>query len=244
MTESLVPSKPILRYHQREDLKQEIQQMKDVLPQMKSSEDRGQVLQRLKRSTKTLEQESPPELSGEATNKIHKEIQALEAKISQGMLSREEMRKNPAGSVGQFMKWEKANKKDILKWKNLRIMRDPHSDDPDLANVEVLRPNGAVDRFRTDAQITGKMTYGNVDQDQWDEVFQGKGPNSALEQVKSREATIEPPSMNADGKPRKQMSPEAKAAMIDRLAKARAAKKTKADPQPIQEGESAPAQES
>ncbi len=40
------------------------------------------------------------------------------------------------------------------------------------------------------------------------------------------------------------MRPEAKAAMIDRLAKARAAKKTKADPQPIQEGESAPAQES
>ncbi len=109
------------------------------------------------------------------------------------------------------MKWEKAVKKDILKWKNIQIMLDPSSNDPDLANFERLRPEGARNRVRLDAQIPGKMAFTNVDQEKWDMAFEGKKPeNTALEQAKKRNVF---------------WSPERRADQARRLNEARARKK-------------------
>ena len=228
--ETVVPSGQLLRHHQREDMKQEIQNMETMLPNLKSTDDRGQVVSRLKRMKKGLIEQSPADLDGSTANKVNQEIKTLEEKITQGMLSKEEMRKNPAGAVGQFMKWERANKKAIMRWKNLQILRDPTSDDPDLANIERLRPNGAIDRFRSDAQITGKMSYGNISQEAWDTAFQGKGPeNTALKQAQKVEHE----------QPKSQMSDEARERARQRMLEFHRKKKlAEADVSaPIQEGE-------
>jgi hypothetical protein len=188
-----VPKKQLMRMHQREDLRAEIDGMREMLPQLKSAQDRGSVAQRAKRLEASLQEQSPdPNLPGSAKDKLDKERKALEAEFTQGMLSQEEMRKNPAGSVGHHMKWEKANKKNILRWKNINLMLEPDSNDPDLANIERLRPVGASDRVRLDAQIPGKMSYLNIPQENWDEAFEGKGPqNTALQQAQRRKKDAE-----------------------------------------------------
>ena len=194
-----VPEKQLLRMHQREEYAAEIDGMKDMLPNLKSGQDRGAVAQRVKRLEKSVQEQSPLEqLPGSAKDRLYKEGQALEAKIKCGMLSSEEMRKNPAGSVGQHMRWEKAVKKDILKWKNIQIMLEPTSNDPDLANFERLRPEGARNRVRVDAQIPGKMSFTDIPQEKWDTAFEGKEPeNTALEQAKKRNVYW-PPEKRAD----------------------------------------------
>jgi hypothetical protein len=179
-----VPKKQLLRYHQREELKGEIESMESMLPNLKTPTDRGEVSKRLKRLHQSLVTQSPQELPGELKNKLYQESKSLEFELSTGMLSQEEMRKNPAGAVGQHMRWERANKSKILRWKNIQQMLDPTSDDPDLSNFERFRPAGAMDRLRTDAQIKGHMSYGSVPQEKWDMAFDGKGPtNTALQQA-------------------------------------------------------------
>ena len=180
-----IPETPILRYHQREEYKGEIESMETMLPQLKSTSDRGAVVQRLTRIKQSLTKQSPPEVPGLVKDKLAAEAKALEETIRPGMLSQEEMRKNPAGSVGLHMKWEKAKKAAIMRWKNIQQILEPSSDDPDLSNLEKIRPAGAMDRIRTDAQIGGHMTYQSVPQEKWDTAFEGKGPkNTALQQAK------------------------------------------------------------
>lgn len=183
-TEVEVPKRQLLRYHQREDHKGEIEAMESMLPNLKNSQDRGQVTQRIKRLKTSLETQSPQALSGAVKDKLAKRAKDIEDRILPGMPSKEEMRKNPAGMVGQHMRWEKGNKPDIMELKNIYQMLEPDSDDPDLSNIERLRPEGAQDRVRLDAQIPGKMNYRTVPQENWDTAFEGKGPeNTALKQA-------------------------------------------------------------
>jgi len=215
-SEVQVPKQQLMRHHQREDAKAEIESMENMLPQLKTPKDKGEVTRRIARLQNALVTQSPPELPGAAKDKLYKESKALEDKLRQGMPSREEMRKNPPGTVGEWMRYEKANKKDILKWKNIQQMLDPTSDDPDLSNVERLRPNGAQDRFRADAQITGQMTYASVPEENW-KMALGEGPqNTALKQVERVQAQ------------KKGMSEEARKAAAERMRKMHAAKKQQA----------------
>lgn len=216
-SEVAVPEKQLLRYHQREELKGEIESMESMLPSLKTPTDRGEVSKRLKRLQQSLVAQSPTELPGELKDKLYQESRAIETDLQSGMLSQEEMRKNPAGAVGQHMRWERANKKKILRWKNIQQMLDPSSDDPDLSNFERFRPVGAIDRLRTDAQISGHMSYGNVPQARWDLAFEGKGPtNSALQQAQR---------VQEEKKKTHIYTPEQKEILKQRLAMAREKKK-------------------
>jgi len=184
-----IPKNPLLRHHQREELQQEVSDIDNSLnPQnpfkMRGGADVADAHQRMRRLKKQLADYSPPEVSGAVKDKLMKRSKELEDTITAGMPTAEEMRKNPAGMVGRHMKWEAKNKKSIMEWKNIQQMLEPDSNDPDLSNFERLRPSGEMDRFRGDAQINGLMSYGNIPREQWDAVFKGAGPNSALEQVK------------------------------------------------------------
>lgn len=221
-----VPKHQLLRHHQREELHGEIETMESMMPNLKTPTDRGEVSKRLKRLKQTLETQSPRELSGEAKDRLYRESKELEASITQGMLSQEEMRKNPAGSVGQHMRWERHNKSSILRWKNIQQMLEPSSDDPDLSNFERFRPNGTTGRVRLDAQIPGKMSYLNVPQENWDMAFQGAGPtNSALQQAKrvSEQVQTQP----VETKRKRFMSEEAKLQARESLARAREIRKAR-----------------
>lgn len=235
-----VPKAQLLRFNQREEIKQEIDAMKGMLPKLTGDTDRGQVISRLKRQEKTLQDLTPMTPKGPAENKLYARIKQLEEQFVPGMLSKEEMRKNPAGAVGAHMRWERANKKKIMEWKNLKMMQDPSSDDPDIANIEILRPTGVENRFRGDAQINGHMTYQNIDQEKWDMAFEGKGPeNTALKQVQKVEAAAKVDKVDKRTLPRTE---EQKQALRDRLALARAKQATKQEGDPVspQEGESVP----
>jgi hypothetical protein len=235
-TDVEIPKKQLMRYHQREDQKGEIEAMESMLPHLKNSQDKGQVTQRIRRLKTSLESQSPAPLAGSAKDKIAARAKALEEKITAGMLSKEEMRKNPAGAVGQHMRWEKANKPAIMEWKNAMQMLEPDSNDPDLSNLERLRPEGKMDRFRADAQITGKMSYLNVPEENWDMAFEGKKPeNTALKQAER---------VAAAKTEKKGMSDEARKAAAERMRKMHAQKRQQAAVQQsdrdlpiVQEGE-------
>ncbi len=238
-SEVQVPQKPILRFHQREEVKQEIEDIDNSLnPQnpfkMRGGADVAEASSRMRRLKKQLNDYSPPEVPGAVKDKLAKRAKEIEEQVTNGMPTHEEMRKNPAGMVGRHMRWEKANKKRILEWKNIQQILEPDSNDPDLSNFERLRPSGEMDRFRGDAQINGLMSFGNIPQEYWDRVFQGAKPNSALEQVKKVE---EESKIDKRKLPRTE---EQKRVLAERLALARAKQAETKDPVSPQEGESVP----
>lgn len=244
-TDVQVPTKPLLRYHQREEIQAEIDDIDSSLNpanpfKHRSGPDIAEARSRSRRLKQQLKDYSPPELTGAAKDKLAKRAKDLEDKILSGMPTHEEMRKNPAGMVGRHMRHEVSRKRDILEWKNIQIMLDPTSNDPDLANFERLRNQGQMDRLRTDAQIGGHMSYGNIPEWVWERIFD-KAPNSALEQVKKVEAE----QAGTDEKIDKRKLPrteEQKQALRDRLALARASQSAAklGDPVSPQEGESVP----
>lgn len=162
-------------------------------------QDKGAVRTRIRTLKQQFEQQAPRQImDGRVKDALAKEGQDLLATITTGMLSQEEMRKNPAGSVDKHLRWERANKAKILRWKKIQCMlnadgSNPGTWDRDAANLERFRPQGAQDRFRTDAQISGKMSYGSVPEEKWEGVFGSVNPpNSALEQAKRVAETSTP----------------------------------------------------
>ena len=208
-------------------------------------QDKGAVRQRVGNLQKQYESQAPRAITdGAVKDALAKEADSLLAQILPGMLSKEEMRKNPAGSVDRHLRWERANKAKIMRWKKLRCVlnadeSDPHTWDRDAANLEVFRPDGPQDKFRADAQITGKMSYGNVPEERWKQAFGTVHPEtSALAQAKRAHAP-EPDGLEEIGltlpdpipawvpkKPtRKPMSEEQRKIVAARLAQGREAKK-------------------
>lgn len=243
-TDVTVPEKPLLRYHQRQEMQAEIEDIESSLHPMnqfkhRSGPDIAEARNRAKRLKQQLKDYGPPVLTGGAKDKLAKRAKELEDRILSGMPSHEEMRKNPAGMVGKHMRHEKGNKQDILEWKNIQIMLEPDSNDPDLSNFERLRQQGQMDRLRTDAQISGQMTYGNIPEWVWEKIFEGK-PNSALEQAKkvAEAAVATEEKIDKRKLPRTE---EQKRILAERLAKAREAKASDDEPvSPPIEGESVP----
>ena len=182
-----------------------------------SIQDKGAVQRQLRNLKLQYERQAPEPLAGAEKDTLAAKEKALREEVTQGMLSQEEMRKNPPGAVDQHMRWERANKAKIMEWKNLRLQlaadtSSPDTWDRDVANLERYRPSGARERVRLDAQIPGKMAFGNVPEEKWEQAFGSTHPeNSALNQAKRRTLTD-----------------EQRAAVSARLAKARAAKRAKA----------------
>jgi hypothetical protein len=215
-------------------------------------QDKGAVRQRVGNLQRQYESQAPrPITDGATKDSLAKEAETLLGEILPGMLSKEEMRKNPAGSVDKHLRWERANKQKIMRWKKIRCVlnadsSDPHTWDRDAANLEQYRPDGPQDRLRTDAQISGHMTYGNITDEKWAQTFGKTHPEtSALAQTKRATAppqlspemqaelekigTEMPPPLQSFQRPgRKPMSPERKAELVANLARGRAAKKAQA----------------
>ena len=235
----------LLRKRERDEKLDEIKRQETLLNHPKI-EDKTQVKKNMAHLNKQLHDFSPEPLAPAEKDKLHNLEKQLAEKIREGMPTDETMRKNPVGAIDQHSAWEKAKKKLILAWKNVRIQLNPDSDDRDLANVERLRPSGQMDRLRTDAQISGHMTYGSVPEENWP--FEPP-KETALEQarrVQERiDASLEETERLAGSdstpvlrshdeptyppvRPRREMSEEAKQAARARLARAREAKRVKA----------------
>ena len=207
---------PLLRPHQMSEHQEEIRLTKEKLSNP-AIQDKGAVQRQLRNLSLQYERQAPEALPAGEKDTAAKREAALREEITQGMLSQEEMRKNPPGAVDHHIRWERANKAKIMQWKNLRLQlaadtSNPDTWDRDVANLERYRPAGARERVRLDAQIPGKMAFTGVDEQKWETAFGSTHPdNSALNQVK-----------------RRQLTDEQRAAAAARLAKARAAKRAKA----------------
>lgn len=203
------PSGSLLRPTQMVEHEHEIKVAKDQL-QDPRTQDKGGARKRVHDLTRQYEAQAPRPVDGETKDAMHKEAQTLLNEIVPAMLTQEEMRKNPPGAVDRYRRGEgsKAMKQKIQRWKKLQLMLNadqshPSSWDRDAANIERYRPSGATDRFRSDAQITGKMSYGNVPDENWKEVFGSvHPPTSALAQVVEAH-TASPEVVPSDGKPTK-----------------------------------------
>lgn len=143
--------KPVLRARQVKELQAEVERLET----MERDPDRSRAIRtgtsgydanigrRSLRQVKQMMQQAPKQnLEPEEKDFLQTQEKELAEKIRHGMPTQYEMRTNPPGSVAKHMKWERTNKKDILRWKNARVRLEPGSDDPDLANVELLRPSG------------------------------------------------------------------------------------------------------
>ena len=231
----------LLRKRERDEKHDEIAKEQRLLDHPKI-EDKTQVKKNIGLLKHQLEKLSPEPLTPIEKDKLSAMEKRLAAKIQDGMPTDETMRKNPVGAIDQHTAWERANKKLIKWWKNVRIQLNPDSDDRDLSNVERLRPRGQMDRMRTDAQIGGHMAYGDIDPSQWP--FE-QPDNTALEQAKrvAREQEIAKSVADAEqavsgvavptyqavaAKLRRPMSEINRQAARDRLARAREMKRVKA----------------
>ncbi len=148
------PTPQFLRKRQVDELKSDERTLERYLGSP-AIQDKGAVKAQLTRVQRALREQTPPKMTPLTQDKIVARGKELEEKIAEGMPSSEEMRKNPPGAVGKHMRWEKKNKVNIMEWKNTQIAMNQGSDDPDLANVERLRPATSTLNMHG-AQIAGQ----------------------------------------------------------------------------------------
>ena len=184
------PTLNILRPNQVAEYEQDMR-IADAQLQDPRIQDKGAVRKRMQVLKQNFESQAPrPITDGTLKDKLWRESKELLDKITPGMLSAEEMRKNPPGAVDRHMRWERARKPLIKRWK--KIMSVLNADNSpsytwnrDAANLEQFRPVSTTDRMRTDAQISGHMSYGSITEENWARVFGVVNPpDSALEQAK------------------------------------------------------------
>lgn len=156
-----------------------------------TSEGRQALAKRKRQIEKSLADGAPPELTGGMKDALHSREVELESKLKTGMLTTEDMRRNPPGAVDRHRRWERSNKDEILEWKNIRRALSSDSDDKDLSNIELLRssslrPDGAS-TFIADAQIPGKFAQTPLAKANWP--LGEPKVNTPLKQAAKREAT-------------------------------------------------------
>lgn len=106
---------------------------------LKQLQDPSGAAQHLRNMQAAMRAEAPPDTTPEQRDALAKEERELIDEIAPAMLSQEEMRKCPAGAIGAELKFQRAFKKKIIRWKNIRRIRHKGDDDPDVSNLELHR---------------------------------------------------------------------------------------------------------
>ncbi len=158
------------------DEKQQLEQLKQA-----KGGDKERCVMALKRIEKRKEQ-LPPDLNAAQRDKAEKLRVRLEEDIKEGMLSHEEMRRNPDGAVDRNMAWLRAKKDKVRIWQNLQVALNKGISQEyasDLCNPDRLRPVTSQLNMQG-AQIPQQTSYyymnANTDYRHeaamiWDEVF-------------------------------------------------------------------------
>lgn len=216
-------TKNLLRYNRRQSLREQ-KAVHEKLYRDPHNDDKGAQIKSIRNIDKMLSEQAPSgELTGAERDANWKRIKELETSIQDGMLTVEEMRRAPnqqTDAVYRHMKWEAAKKSDILEWKNRMIQQEPDSDDPNLANIEKLRPEKGTQYsgFMVDAMgPRGHMSFQNpAAQEGFDRIFpDGPKVDTALKQAQRV------------AEEKKGMSEEARKAASDRMKAQWEAKRAK-----------------
>jgi len=223
MDTQVFDTKPLLRPDQAQAAREEIASLeaKMTSPHI---QDKGEVYRQLQRSKKLYEQQIPkPPANADEEGRMVARSRQLLNEILTGMPSQEEMRKAPPGAVDKHRSWEGRNKARILEWKNLQLRLRPG--ERDAANLEKHRPTASTLNM-DNAQIQGKQFFMPA--------TNGPAVVFSQEQIEYLKSLgFEPSLMSNDqrsavkdhiengiglanakqGKPKRTMSPEQKAAM-------------------------------
>jgi hypothetical protein len=194
-------------------------------------DDPGEMVRTRQRLEKQIETQSPPKLSPEDRDAAARELGEVTDRIREGMPTAEEMRKMPPGAIGKHRSWESRHKDDVLRYKRLQIMLNPESTDPDLCNIEKLRPRSNTLNL-DNALIPGSEVYlpngpvrssnhaSDEDRDRWDRELKEmqdreRAHRQEIETLRAQIAESEKP-------PEKKPRPPKTQAQLDALAKGRA----------------------
>lgn len=146
-------------------------------------EDKSAVRAAYKRLEKMQEIHGIPDLTPDQRTKAAVQVKELEEQIKVGMLSYEEMRRNPPGAVDQNVWWEKKNKSRIMKRRNLLLALHkgmPGDEAQELTTIERLRPR--TNQLNMDgAQIPAVRSFSfpsDAFRDNYDTIF-GKSAAAA-----------------------------------------------------------------
>ena len=158
------PKNP-LRNHQVEEYTAEATRLNQIVsaPAYVTGVDRGAAARRSREVNKLIEDQIAKPVHGAKKDEVARLAnEVLETVIRPALLPREEMRRNPAGAVGKFIRQENSRpvKQAIQHWKRAQLALEPENQDPDLANVERFRPElmqPGVGTFMPGAQIPGNF---------------------------------------------------------------------------------------
>lgn len=187
------PANP-LRNHQVQEYKQEAARLHaTVTAPAYVQADRGAANERYGQVQRALnEQAAKPLRDKDTVARLADEV--LEHVIRPALVPQEEMRRNPAGAVGKFLRNEnnRETQDAIQQWKRAKLALEPDSDDPDVANVEVFRPQihtpGQAATFMAGAQIPGQFAMSAKAKENWPDALPEQGTvNSPLAQAQARD---------------------------------------------------------
>jgi len=187
------PTNP-LRNHQVQEYQSEAARLQSVVnaPPYVTGVDRGGAARQYKQVAKLLDEQAAKPLSGAKKDQVAKLAGEVLEEIKGAMLPSEEMRRNPAGAVGKFLRTENSPEVQakIQHWKRAQLALEPGSNDPDLANVERFRPTmhmGGPGTFMAGAQIPGNFAMSAQAKENWP--LGEPTINTAVAQVRKREQT-------------------------------------------------------
>lgn len=143
----------LLRPHQMEQVREDIKRFERTLnapdhvrAQVQSP---NEMRRQLRASREMLDKQAPKPFAADELDKAVAREKELLTSITNGMPTQQEMRRNPNGAVDKHRLWEKRNKSDILRWKNLRLRLHESGavdgftkDSGEVANLEHFRPSG------------------------------------------------------------------------------------------------------
>lgn len=189
-----------LRYPQVEEYTREKDRLEGMAssPAWQSGANRGKAVQQARQIAKMVDGQICKPVQGAHKDQIAKLAdEVMEQTIRPALTTREDMRRNPAGAVGRFMRVENAKpiKQAIHQWKRAQLTLEPGNEDPDLANVERFRPEkihdtGGTSTFMANAQIPGHFAMTAKAKENWPEGMPAQGTvNSPLAQGQKKERT-------------------------------------------------------
>jgi len=189
----------LLRPNQVDALQEEKRRLQGMLgetsPHVANAMNRGDLTTQLRQTLRQLEIQSPKPIPTEEKDAAVKLEASYRESWLEGMATQAEMRRNPAGGVDKHRGWEGRKKKDVLKWKNLRLrmhatgMLDMLKDSSDVANIELYRPVGGPQELNmvgeqiagTDIHLPPHIEIRNVMSDEAREAAEYNSPMAILE---------------------------------------------------------------
>lgn len=146
-----------LRPDQVENYQETLESLEKMEKENRPELNVGEIRVHKKKIEKTLSEGVPQPTTPNRRDEVLARIKNLEGRIRENMPTREQMVRKPPGAVEHHRRWEAANKDDILEWKDLKRELEPESRDPDLCNVESIRPGADLN------QIIPRKYYSGVD---------------------------------------------------------------------------------